>query len=325
MIKDSNKLNIQIAEALNPSKLHLIILPTERCNFRCTYCYEDFAIGKMKKPIQDAIVNFSKKRISDLKNFQLDWFGGEPLLAKNVIYYIMSEVLASVNERGNINFNSEITTNAYLLDIDTFEKLINLKVTNYQITLDGTLKFHNQTRIKADGSGTFKKIWNNLIKIKNSSHNFHITLRVHITNKNVLDIQELLNQINESFGDDSRFSVFLKPVEALGSINDETFNFLPNNKKLNTISLLNSLLNKSLQSPPSTGNYVCYASKGNSFVIRSNGSINKCTVALNDERNDIGKIELDGSLTLNNSKMKLWMTGLQTQESQMLSCPNSLL
>ena len=30
--------------------LNLIILPTEACNFRCTYCYETFENKKMPRP-----------------------------------------------------------------------------------------------------------------------------------------------------------------------------------------------------------------------------------------------------------------------------------
>lgn len=29
--------------SLRNDVLHLILLPTEQCNFRCTYCYEDFS------------------------------------------------------------------------------------------------------------------------------------------------------------------------------------------------------------------------------------------------------------------------------------------
>jgi len=43
-------------------------------------------------------------------------------------------------------------------------------------------------------------------------------------------------------------------------------------------------------------NYICYASKANSLVIRADGRIAKCTVALNDERNHIGDLKPDGSL-----------------------------
>lgn len=41
----------QIAATLSRKVQQLIILPTERCNFRCSYCYEDFMIGKMKEPV----------------------------------------------------------------------------------------------------------------------------------------------------------------------------------------------------------------------------------------------------------------------------------
>ena len=35
-----------IADALTTRRLHLILLPTEQCNFRCKYCYEDFQHGR---------------------------------------------------------------------------------------------------------------------------------------------------------------------------------------------------------------------------------------------------------------------------------------
>jgi uncharacterized protein len=36
----------QIAATISRKVQQLIILPTEKCNFRCSYCYEDFMIGK---------------------------------------------------------------------------------------------------------------------------------------------------------------------------------------------------------------------------------------------------------------------------------------
>ncbi len=51
--------DVQIASALSRKIQQLIILPTEKCNFRCTYCYEDFMIGAMKEPVQRGIERFS--------------------------------------------------------------------------------------------------------------------------------------------------------------------------------------------------------------------------------------------------------------------------
>ncbi|TOB10108.1 hypothetical protein, partial [Vibrio parahaemolyticus] len=52
----------------------------------------------------------------------------------------------------------------------------------------------------------------------------------------------------------------------------------------------------------SSGRYICYASKANSFGIRANGQIVKCTVALEDERNMVGTINPDGTIDIINKK-----------------------
>ena len=41
-----------LQSSLTPSLLHLILLPTEACNFRCTYCYEDFRLGRMEPVVE---------------------------------------------------------------------------------------------------------------------------------------------------------------------------------------------------------------------------------------------------------------------------------
>ena len=46
----------QIAEAISPRIQELILLPTEKCNFRCTYCYEDFELGKMSEETQRIVM-----------------------------------------------------------------------------------------------------------------------------------------------------------------------------------------------------------------------------------------------------------------------------
>ena len=73
--------------------LRLIIMPTEQCNFRCQYCYESFKFGKMSLEMQDAIINFVRKNIYKYTEVHLDWYGGEPLLAFDVIQYISENVL----------------------------------------------------------------------------------------------------------------------------------------------------------------------------------------------------------------------------------------
>ena len=45
----------QIASVISSQVQSFTLFPTEKCNFRCTYCYEDFKIGKMPPKLQRAI------------------------------------------------------------------------------------------------------------------------------------------------------------------------------------------------------------------------------------------------------------------------------
>ena len=59
--------------------LDLILLASEDCNFRCTYCYEDFKRGTMLPSVREGIKRFVEKRAPQLQNLTIGWFGGEPL------------------------------------------------------------------------------------------------------------------------------------------------------------------------------------------------------------------------------------------------------
>ena len=66
----------QIIKCISADYFSLTLMPTEQCNFRCTYCYEDFSIGKMKEDVIRGIKNLLKQRIPTLKYLNISWFGG---------------------------------------------------------------------------------------------------------------------------------------------------------------------------------------------------------------------------------------------------------
>lgn len=60
-------------------------------------------------------------------------------------------------------------------------------------------------------------------------------------------------------------------------------------------------------------------------MVRANGGIGKCTVALGDARNDIGRLNEDGSLDISNEKLRRWFAGFSHLSEQTLGCPLSVL
>ena len=49
------KFKEQLYYTLDRGIFKLILLPTEKCNFRCSYCYENYEIGQMSNQTMESI------------------------------------------------------------------------------------------------------------------------------------------------------------------------------------------------------------------------------------------------------------------------------
>lgn len=318
-----------IAEALSPRSLALILLPTEKCNFRCTYCYEDFAIGRMSPGVIRGVKRLIERRIDSIDRLSISWFGGEPLLAKNIVLDI-GEFAYDLCDRRGVEFSAGFTTNGFLLTSDLFERLIASSQKHFQITLDGDEEWHDRTRVMANRGATFKKIWSNLMSFKEFAGDFSITLRLHLHKHNVESVKRLYDRIGKDLLSDNRFSVYFHKISDLGGAGDVVDSVLPRDEYMAAIRYITGTDN----APAPPGNaiseehlsgYICYAAKPNSLMIRANGGVGKCTVALSDDRNDIGRLSEDGLLDISNEKLRRWMNGFSDLSEQSLGCPLSVM
>lgn len=309
----------QLAESFDNRSLHLILFPTEYCNFRCTYCYEDFKVGRMKSWVVSGVKRLISDRAATLQTLKVSWFGGEPLLARDIIYDVSSHVV----ESSVPHYVANISTNGYLLNVDTAARLASVGVTSYQISLDGPEEQHDRTRRLAGGSGTFARIWSNLVAIRRSNLELSILLRLHYSRENVDAVADLTETVGKEFGGDSRFAVVFKAIERLGGVNDASIAVVAEDQKQTTERRLRGTLAGRLaaREPQSDNAYICYAAKPNSLAIRANGSINKCTVALRDNRNSVGQLRPDGTLDLDQSKLRPWFRGFASSDQTELACP----
>lgn len=190
--------------------LNLTLLIHENCNFRCTYCYEKFEKNAMSKEIMDAIVGYIDLKIKTerlIENVHISWFGGEPLLNLQGIEYISKKVI-KLCDSANVRYSSDITTNGFLLSEKVYRKLTNLKVTNYQITVDGEKQYHDSQRILKNGKGTFDRIIENLNRIKNYTNDKNlIVLRTNVGVDNIDSMEKHIKNLVSLFGSDDRFDL----------------------------------------------------------------------------------------------------------------------
>ena len=152
-------------------------------------------------------------------------------------------------------------------------------------------------------------------------------LRIHFTVDTFELLDPLLEDIRNEFLHDPRFSILFKAIEHMGGPNDASINIFSSGKqKQDVINLLKAKLYRDTDSVQPKLNIesmsdVCYAARPNSLMIRANGDVGKCTVALNDERNKVGSIQEDGSLKLISGRFAPWVRGIQTLDSKELGCP----
>ncbi len=310
--------NLLIQEHSSIRFLNLVINPTEKCNFRCVYCPEKFLLGRMKPEVVDGVKNLIYNRSDDLRKLGISWFGGEPTLAMGVVLDIMQHANRICSAK-DITLCSGMTTNAYKLNTYNLKVLVTAGVTDYQISFDGEEEEHDRLRIRADGAGTFNAIWGSIVGAHSSDIPFTITIRVHVNRNNHESIKRLLRRISETIGSDSRFCMFIRPLSKLGGPNDQSLEIIEDNLPVDELRAYATSVGLKLKGEETAP--ICYASKLNSFVIRSNGDVGKCTVALYDDRNLVGRLLPDGTMNLDVRKMLWWTRGLLSRNKKELECP----
>ena len=110
------------------------------CNLRCKYCFAstgDFGQGRKIMPpeIAKKAIDFVIARSGVRHNIEVDFFGGEPLMAWDTVTQTV-DYARSLEKKYNKKFRFTITTNGLLLDEDK-RKYINENMDNCVLSLDG--------------------------------------------------------------------------------------------------------------------------------------------------------------------------------------------
>lgn len=285
----------------NNNSYRLTILPTLECNFRCWYCYEKHIQGRMTLEVSEKVKKYVDYIIENtpIFNFQLDWFGGEPLLYFNEVVYRISQYVKGLTEERNIQFSNSMTTNGYLINDDTIEKLNEIKLNTFQITLDGYREVHDKNRHPVKQSGSYHEIIQNINKICSFVSDANITIRINYTNKSIADIHKIIDDIDIDHR--KKIGISLQRVWQTIDKEDDTQSELEAE-----ISLIKE---KGVFIRHNTFKYnrgcICYADSVRQSVVNYDGSLFKCTARdFADLNHSVGYIDNDGKPIWNNNYYK---------------------
>ncbi|MHA6324188.1 radical SAM protein [Roseivivax sp. CAU 1753] len=291
---------------------HIIILPHEDCNFRCTYCYESFERGKMSPEIVAGLKAHVAREIDNMQLLNVGWFGGEPCIARDVIYDLSAEFQRLCAEAG-IRYRAAITTNGYFLDDVTVERLLDAGIEHFQITIDGSEEAHDTVRRLRGGQPTYRRIFNNLVGMTRQDRDFSVAVRVNFNLLTIRTIDDFLAEAAPELASDPRFFLDFHAVGRWGGPNDDVMAVVAEQSAAE--ARLGLMKQSQCHGFPATSaldalkphGAACYAGKASSMVVGSDGTIYKCTVAFEDDRNKVGKLYPDGTLEIDSAKWRSWV------------------
>ncbi|MDW8325347.1 MAG: radical SAM protein, partial [Anaerolineales bacterium] len=284
--------------------------------FRCIYCYETFPAGRMRKSVREGIKKFIAKQ-EGLKYLHIAWFGGEPLLASDVVIEL-SQFFHEYCQIHSISLSSDMTTNGSLLVPEVFEQIVQYGVRSFQITIDGLPEDHDKRRVTIHGEGTFANILANLRYMKSTRHSFIVGLRNNFDPESIVKVNDFIGLMKAEFGGDPRFKLFFRPIGRLGGANDQSLMVCEAREAERIMMQAQRLAVEAGFRGGCSANlghnrvlepfsFVCYAANPRSFIISPQGKIYKCTIELGEkERNIVGRLSNEGELELDPIKMALW-------------------
>ncbi|WP_291067088.1 radical SAM/SPASM domain-containing protein [Empedobacter sp. UBA5036] len=299
------------------SFFNIIINPTMNCNFKCWYCYENHI--KSSKMSED-IINKVYKLIDNVtskektKNLYLSWFGGEPLLYFDKVMIPILEYANHKTIEKNIGFESDITTNGYLINQKMIDNFIKYNITHNQITLDGHRDLHNTVRNVNEKRGSYDEIINNVKLL--CKNNISTTLRINFTNETLNTVLNVIEDISDISNDDREWL-------------EISFHQVWQTKEKGNLEMSEKL--KAIKKTFRDNNFFvsgntrdnirnsCYADKTNEVVINYNGDAFKCTARDFTKNNREGVLQEDGTIDWFEKNSTRLMAKLNNKPCQ--TCP----
>ncbi|MGB8450995.1 MAG: radical SAM protein [Anaerocolumna sp.] len=261
--------------------LRLTVVLTRQCNCSCIYCYQDHLCknSSMNQEIIDHLISFTEKYMEEnkLSDLEVVFFGGEPLLKKDLITY------ASKKWHGKLadHYKFAIITNGTLIEKDDVIQWNKYNLNSLKITLDGIQEIHDKRRHYKSGKGSFNDIINNIKTVHKIAN---IVINIVLDESNFPEIYSLIDLIKEL---QLKLSICINLTRVHGKeITEKESGYL--------IDLASYIKKRNIYQYSSIGNpdgEICPYKKKHSFSIDTNLKIFMCNAFIDDHDYSIGNID----------------------------------
>jgi uncharacterized protein len=293
-------------------RLDLCVLPTLSCNMACAYCYETTSAPCVSEKLHDScqrgLVSLVADRLSDgVKKLTLLWFGGEPLLALNLVTELTGAI-REMAEKRSVQFSASMVTNGTLLTARRAGELVSAGVKSFQITLDGPREAHNKRRPFRDGSGdSYGSVLRGLKLL--AKMDVKLTIRVNVDRANAPSISALLDELrSQGLHDSPAVRIYFAPVlpSVAGCRPGTCFDLREFSEIEITLARGAHERGFSLPLTPRPRSLPCRAITPTCFVVEPSGAVQKCLGLVGRESTAVGWLGVDGFHVADPSKLDSW-------------------
>lgn len=202
-------------------RYHLTVLTTTACNLGCGYCFQNVTLNSdnpfqpgripsrtLTPEVAGRIGTFVREQMTLGEHDGLDLlvFGGEPLLNPRAVFALLEEL------NGFDRFRAHMVSNGVRLDRRTAGRLVDLGLSEVQVTFDGPREEHDAVRVDHRGRGTYDTIVANVANaVEHTTMGFN--LRVNVTLANAPGIAAMLDELATRL-DPSRCRIHFAVVDA---------------------------------------------------------------------------------------------------------------
>jgi len=298
------------------NEMHLTVIVSSRCNFGCTYCWQDMRTRESDMTMQgwSVLLSYVNGIAQDtgVKKLQTLLFGGEPLMNAGIALQAAKDIKAL--ESKGVEVSTVLVTNGSLLDsanVAQFSRFID----TVQITIDGPEERHNRLRPFADGRESFKSVMKGLqLCIDSTIPN--VMLRTNFEREDCEATREFIRNLAKTLPDLSKVTASFSPIfPTLSSLKAGCSLEELESRRL-ALDLLREAATLGFRNRPfafSSG--PCHAQASNNLVVDQDLAFFRCLLQISDA--PCAQLHMDGHLEILRNE---WLSLSNQEPKCVLSC-----